>query len=99
MADYVCDTTVGSRIELVDSKVFKRDLLFPCLDRMVGELEHRFASVDAGLLKGIQACSPKSENFLNEVNFKELAVHYNIDLKTEEVLVARNFLARKADAG
>lgn len=26
-------------------------------------------------------------------------MHYNTDLKTEEVLVARSFLARKADAG
>ena len=74
-------------------------LFFPCLDRMVAELDERFASVDTGLLKGIQACSPKFENFLNEVNLKELAGHYNIDLKTEEVLVARNFIARKADAG
>uniref|UniRef100_A0A3Q2D0G0 HAT C-terminal dimerisation domain-containing protein n=1 Tax=Cyprinodon variegatus TaxID=28743 RepID=A0A3Q2D0G0_CYPVA len=99
MADFVCDTTVGLRTELVNSEVFKRELLFPCLDRMVGELEQRFASVDAGLLKGIQACSPKSDNFLNEVNLKELAGHYNIDLKAEEVLVAKNFLARKADTG
>lgn len=38
-------------------------LLFPCMDWMVGELDQRFCSVDAGLLKGIQACSPKSENF------------------------------------
>lgn len=33
------------------------------------------------------------------MNLKELAGHYNIELKAEEVLVARNFLARKADAG
>ncbi|CAB1436090.1 unnamed protein product [Pleuronectes platessa] len=57
--------------------------------RMVSELELRFSSVDAGLLKGIQACSPKSENFLSESHLDELAKHYSIDLKTEEFLVAK----------
>ncbi|XP_063615327.1 zinc finger MYM-type protein 1-like [Penaeus indicus] len=73
-----------------------KELFFPCL---VAELDERFASVDTELLKGIQACSPKSETFLNEVNLKELAGHYITDLKTGQVLVARNFIARKADAG
>uniref|UniRef100_A0A8C6LXF4 DUF4371 domain-containing protein n=1 Tax=Nothobranchius furzeri TaxID=105023 RepID=A0A8C6LXF4_NOTFU len=88
-----------SRTELISSEVLKTELLFPCVDRMVGELEVRFCSVDAGLLKGIQACSPKSENFLDQSNLNELARHYSINLKIEEVLVARNFLAVKADAG
>lgn len=63
------------------------------------KLEQRFCSVDAGLLTGIQECSPKCENFLSESHLNELVKHYSINLKTEEVLVARNFLARKTEAG
>lgn len=85
--------------ELNNLDTLKRELLFPYVDRMVGELEQRYYSVDAGLLKGIQACSPKSENFLSESHLNELAKHYSNDLKTGEVLVARNFLAWKTEAG
>ncbi|KAG7471604.1 zinc finger MYM-type 1-like [Solea senegalensis] len=99
MDDFVLETTAGARTELNNSDTLKRELPFPCVDRMVGELEQRFCSVDAGLLRGIQACSPKSENFLSESHLNELAKHYSIDLKTEEVPVARNFLARKTEAG
>lgn len=57
------------------------------------------STVDAGLLKGIQACSPNSKNFLDTSCLTEFAKHYGIDVKTEEMLVARNFLARKREAG
>ena len=93
------ETTVGSHTELGSSQTFKTGLLFPCVDRMVSELTLRFSSVDADLLKGIQACSPKSENFLNVSHLDELARYYSIDLKTEEVLVAKNYHARKTEAG
>lgn len=48
--------------------------------------------------KGIQACSPNS-NFLDTSCLTEFAKHYGIDVKTEEMLVARNFLAWKREAG
>ncbi|XP_073729785.1 zinc finger MYM-type protein 1-like [Misgurnus anguillicaudatus] len=99
MDDFVFETTLGSGTELISSEMLKTRLLFPCVDRMVSELELRFSSVNSGLLKGIQACSPKSENFLSESHLDEIARHYSIDLKTEEVLVAKNFLARKTEAG
>ena len=99
MEDFVFETTLGSHTELGSSQTFKTGLLFPCVDRMVSELTLRFSSVDADLLKGIQACSPKSENFLNVSHLDELARHYSIDLETEEVLVAKNYLARKTEAG
>ena len=47
----------------------------------------------------MQVSSPKSDNFLRESHLDELAKHYSIDLKTEEVLVARNILACKTEAG
>ena len=43
-----------------------------------------FCSVDAGLLRGMQACSPKSGNFLSGSHLNELAKekHRSTDLKT-----------------
>lgn len=77
----------------------KRELLFSFVDRMVGKLEQRFCSVDSGLQKSIQTYSPKCENFLSQSKFNELAKHYSIDQKKEKVLMTRNFLAQKAEAG
>ncbi len=51
------------------------------------------------MIKGIQACSPTSQNFLSEPDLAVLAQHYKIDLKPEEPVVARNFLKRKTQAG
>ncbi len=67
-------------------------LLFPCLDRMIAELERRFSDVSVEMIKSIQACSPTSQNFLSEPDLAALAQHYNIDLKPDEVVVTRNFL-------
>ena len=80
MEDFVLESTLGSGTELISSHTLTTELLFPCVDRMVSELEQRFSSVDAGLLKGIQACSPKSQNFLSESHWDELAKHYSINL-------------------
>uniref|UniRef100_A0A3Q2YX22 DUF4371 domain-containing protein n=1 Tax=Hippocampus comes TaxID=109280 RepID=A0A3Q2YX22_HIPCM len=99
MDDFVLETVAGSRSEFDNAETLKRDLLFPCVDRMVGELETRFCTVDAELLKGIQACCPKSENFLSDADLTIFAKHYNIELRNEEVLVAKNFLARKTETG
>lgn len=74
------EASAGSRNELNNSDALKRELLFSCVDRMVGEPEQRFCSVDEGLLKGIRACSPKSDKFCSESHFYELAKHYRIDL-------------------
>lgn len=90
MENFVLEATTGSHTELNNSDTSKRELFFPCVIRTVGEHTQRFSCVDAGLLKGIQACSPKCENFLSESHLNELAKHYSTDLKPE---VARNFLA------
>ncbi|XP_040024980.2 zinc finger MYM-type protein 1 [Gasterosteus aculeatus] len=81
MEDFVLESTLGSGTELISSHTLTTELLSPCVDRMVSELEQRFSSVDAGLLKGIQACSPKSQNFLSESHLDELPKHYSINLK------------------
>uniref|UniRef100_A0A4W5QK15 DUF4371 domain-containing protein n=1 Tax=Hucho hucho TaxID=62062 RepID=A0A4W5QK15_9TELE len=95
MGDFVVETSLGLGTELSCSQTKKTELLLPCLDRMVCELDQRFSTVDAGLLKGIQACSPNSKNFLDTSCLTEFAKHYSIDVKTEEMLVARNLLAWK----
>ncbi|KAK1171307.1 zinc finger MYM-type protein 1-like, partial [Acipenser oxyrinchus oxyrinchus] len=99
MGDFVVETSLGLDTELSCSQTLKTELLLPCLDRMVCELDQRFSTVDAGLLKDIQVCSPNSKNFLDTSCLTEFAKHYGIDVKTEEMLVARNFLARKREAG
>ncbi|XP_067286712.1 zinc finger MYM-type protein 1-like [Pseudorasbora parva] len=100
MDDFVVETACGVHRSIsTDDEQIKTKLLYPCLDRMVTELENRFSAVNVALLQGIQAFSPVSDNFLSEPHLAELAHHYNIDLKTEEVMVARYFLTRKKQAG
>lgn len=99
MGDFVVETSLGLGTELSCSQTMKTELLLPCLDRTDCELDQRFLTVDVGLLKGIQACSPNSKNVLDTSCLTEFAKHYGIDVKTEEMLVARNFLNRKREAG
>uniref|UniRef100_A0A673JXP1 HAT C-terminal dimerisation domain-containing protein n=1 Tax=Sinocyclocheilus rhinocerous TaxID=307959 RepID=A0A673JXP1_9TELE len=100
MDDFVVESACGAHRGIsTDAEQLKTKLLYPCLDRMVTELENRFSAVNATLLKGIQACSPTSENFLSDPHLADLAHHYNIDLMTEKVMVARHFLTRKKQAG
>uniref|UniRef100_A0A3B1JVJ8 DUF4371 domain-containing protein n=1 Tax=Astyanax mexicanus TaxID=7994 RepID=A0A3B1JVJ8_ASTMX len=90
------DSTAGDSSNADD---LKQRLLFPCLDRMLAELEKRFSDVSEELLCGIQACSPKSEQFLSVPLLSALALHYNIDLKPAEVMVASSFFKRKNETG
>lgn len=63
---------------------------YPCLDRMIQELTHRFSDVGEELMSGIPTCSPNSSTFLSEDAHKCLALHYKIQLKPEELFVAKN---------
>ena len=51
------------------------------------------------LLEGIMPCCPTSNKFLSEPDLTALALHYRIDLKSEEVVIARNFLRRRREGG
>ena len=66
---------------------------------MVCELDQRFPTLDAGLLKGMQACRTQLKNLQETSCLTEFAKHHGIDIKTEEMLLARNFLAWKREAG
>lgn len=102
MMDYVVESTCGAGSEVTSSSnlgELNQKLLFPCLDRMLAELQKCFSDVSEELLSGIQACSPKSDQFLSVPHLSALAIHYHIDLKPEEVMVGTNFFRRKNEAG
>ncbi|KAG7172212.1 Zinc finger MYM-type protein 1-like 2 [Homarus americanus] len=63
----------------------------------MNELDHRFTGVGADLMKGIQVCHPASATFLSEEFLRKVAINYKIQMKSEEILVAKNFLARKKE--
>ncbi|KAK0138714.1 Zinc finger MYM-type protein 1 [Merluccius polli] len=96
--DYVVDSSCGVVSDLGNAEKLKTNLYLPCLDRMVAEMDQRFSSLNSQVLKGVQACNPGSDNFLCEEDLRGLADHYNVDLKPEEVLVAKNYLARKRES-
>lgn len=95
MEDYVVESSCGAVSGLSDAEKLKRNLFLPCLDRMVAEMDQRFSSVNGQILRGVQACKPESDCFLCEEHLRGLADHYSVDLKSEEVLVAKNYLAHK----
>lgn len=47
---------------------------------MMQEIDDRFSGVGADHMKGIQACHPASDTFLDEESLKMLATHYKIEL-------------------
>lgn len=88
---FVVESACGATSNLTTPGDFRGQLFYPCLDRMIQELTHRFSDVGAELMSGIQACNPTSATFLSEDALKSLARHYKIKLKPEELLVARSF--------
>ena len=96
MGDFVVETCLGLGTELSCSQTMKTELLLPCLGRMVCELDQRFdcRCRSAQRLTGMQPQLKKLTSCLTE-----FAKHYGIDVKTQEMLVARNFLSRKREAG
>ncbi|KAK0141852.1 Zinc finger MYM-type protein 1 [Merluccius polli] len=95
--DFVVDSACGSTSSMTSADDFKCQLFYPCLDRMLEELTCRFSSVGEEIMSGIQACNPASEIFLSEDSLKNLAGHYKIELRPEEVLVATTFIRRKME--
>jgi hypothetical protein len=95
--DYLVESRCGAVSDLGDSECLKRNLYLPCLDRMVSEIEQRFSSVNSQVLRGVQACNPQSDLFFSQEHLHGLADHYSVDLKPEEVLVAKNFLNTKKE--
>lgn len=91
------ESACGSTSNLTTSDEFRQQLFYPCLDRMVDEPTHRFSGLGEALMSGIHACNPTTETFLSEEAFKSLASHYKIQLKPEELLVAKSFINRRME--
>lgn len=86
-------SSCGVRTDVSSVDDLKRKSLFQCLDRIMNELKQR--SSLSYLLMGIQTCIPASDDILSEQRLAAIADHYKIQLKPEEVLVPKNFLADK----
>ncbi|KAG7153458.1 hypothetical protein Hamer_G019013 [Homarus americanus] len=99
MEEYVVESSCGTSSNLNNVELLKKNLYFPCLDRMINELDQRFTGVRADLMKGIQACHPASATFLSEEFLIKVTVHYKIQLKIQEIRVVKKFLARKKETG
>ncbi|KAG7157189.1 hypothetical protein Hamer_G010031 [Homarus americanus] len=55
MEEYVVESSCGISSNLSNAELLKRNLYFPCLDRMINELGQQFIGVGTDLMKGIQA--------------------------------------------
>lgn len=64
-------------------------------DTITQSLENTFSGINSKIMSGIQACIPKSENFLSEEYLSEMPTHYHIKLCSEELVVAKKYLSHK----
>ncbi len=97
MDGFVVESACGSASNQTTSDDFRHQLFYPCLNRTIQELTHHFSDVGEELMLGIQAGNPTTASFLSEDALKSLAAHYNIPLKPEELLVAKNFIKRRLE--
>uniref|UniRef100_A0AAZ3PQP0 HAT C-terminal dimerisation domain-containing protein n=1 Tax=Oncorhynchus tshawytscha TaxID=74940 RepID=A0AAZ3PQP0_ONCTS len=86
----VCDTLMGKCTDAFAIELYDRT-------KSLCEI-HNTPEADAAR-KRKQKKIPNSNNFLDTSCLTEFTKHYSIDVKTEEMLVARNFLGRKREAG
>ena len=98
LEEYIVESSCGAASDLGNAEKLRTNVYLPCLDRMIAELEQRFSSLNSVVLKGVQACNPGSSTFLKEEDLRGLADHYNVDLKQEEVWVAKHYLDRKQES-
>ncbi len=89
----------GSRSDLQTYQTmaeYQIALYHPVLDTIISELKRRFTSTNFAIMKGIQACHPKSYNFFYLSSMRELIEHYKIDYVCieRETHVAKRTLAK-----
>ena len=96
--DFLVESVCSQASVMTSPDNFRHHIFYPCLDRMVQELSCRFSSVGEEIMMGIQACNPTSDTFLSEKSLTGIAHHYKLELKPEEVLVAKSFLRRRMEA-
>ena len=77
--------------------------IFAVIDKMLSELDRRFSDKNKKkTMKGIDALTPKSENFLDENMIREFADEYssliNVDYLSAEIANLHQLLQRKKEA-
>jgi len=76
--------------------------IFAVIDKMLSEIDRRFSDKNKKTMKGIDALTPKSENFLDENMIREFADEYssliNVDYLSAEIANLHQLLQRKKEA-
>ena len=96
--DYVTESTLGHRDPLNTSQSLKLDVYFPVLDHILSEMERRFSERNLEIMKGLQACSPKSSHFLDFSELDALSKFYGLSgdgLFSTECVLAKRCLTDK----
>jgi len=96
---FVTSTTAGRRQVLQTKDDFRVHLFIPVLDRMLSELQRRFADETCSIYHGISALNPQSKQFLEEHRIAALATHYQASLQdlSAEIHTAKRLLERKSE--
>ena len=89
--------STGSRETLSTSCQFKISVYYPILDAMLSELRYRFEDKNLEHMRAIQACNPKSKNFLEPTILTEFGEFYHLNTTTlsMESLLAKRTLNGK----
>lgn len=95
--DSVITETTGIRNRILTKNDYCSQYYYPILDRVVTEMQSRFSNLSLSLMKSVQACSPKSRNFLDISSLQPLITHYNLENATlpVELLQAKRVLLNK----
>ena len=98
MEEYHVLEPTSEREHLFSKEHFRRNFMFPVLDRMLTEMNRRFSQNKCGIIKGIDALNPKSKNFLSPEHLKSMQEKYfenDEDLQHEIYQVKRLMERRK----
>ena len=93
--------STGCRESVSSSEEYKRELYFPVVDAFLSELRQRFDDKNMDVMRGIQACSPHSKDFLSLSMLMPLAEMYSFnfffftDVLEMEVKLAKRTLETK----
>jgi hypothetical protein len=74
--DYLVASTLGQR-EQIQSSNFRVQLLYPIIDNFLTEIRFRFNDENMQILRCLDVCNPKSEDFLNEKLLPPILSNYS----------------------
>ena len=85
--DYILiGSSLGHRDDLTSKDDYCYHLYYAVIDNMLGEMNKRFSESNKEIMKAIQSCSPKSENYLDFEALKPLVDLYSSKLPSEDSL-------------